>query len=228
MARTRPPDRLSSLVAAATPLFVRAGVRRVQMDEIARAVGVAKGTLYLYVESKEALFDACLRQARPGAPALPETLPLPDPDEGSTLAFVQQVAREESVLPWLDQPSTGDRAEVDTMLADLYRMLERNGTLLRLVAGSAVDWPELGGLWYRETRDPVVGRLGRWIVAREPLLRPGLDPSATARLVAETATWFAVHRRWDPRPGELDDDLARTTALSALHHVLLEDRCPRP
>lgn len=228
MPRPRTPDRLASIVAAAIPPFVRAGIRRVQMDEVAKALGVGKGTLYLYVSSKEALFDACLRSAAPasGDEVLPDGAgPLPTPTEADTLGFVRETARRECRLPALDAPPAEDEAGVavqaDRMLAELYAMLERNGTLLRLVAGSAVDWPELGALWYGETRDPVVRRIGQWIAAREGRLRADLDPGATARLVAETATWFAVHRRWDPRPDLLSDEDARRTALSALHHVLL-------
>ena len=36
------------------------------MDEVARQLGVSKGSLYLYVESKEALFDLCVRYADDG------------------------------------------------------------------------------------------------------------------------------------------------------------------
>lgn len=223
MPRPRPPDRFDRLIAVATPLFVRAGVRRVQMDEVARALGVAKGTLYLYVEGKEALFDACLRAAWAAHPPPPPALPIPTPSEADTLAFVREVAAYEARLDAFDAPSSGDRGEVDAMLGTLYDLLDRNGMLLRLVAGSAVDWPELGALWYEQTRDALVGRVARWIAAREGMLRPDLDPRATARLVAETATWFAVHRRWDPRPEPITDALARDTALTALRRALLED-----
>ena len=60
MARQTPPDRLPQLIACATRVFIEQGYRRTQMDDVAAALGVAKGTLYLYVESKEALFDLVL------------------------------------------------------------------------------------------------------------------------------------------------------------------------
>jgi len=49
-----------TIVEAADSLFVRFGYRRTSMDDIAREIGVAKGTLYLYFTSKEALFRAVL------------------------------------------------------------------------------------------------------------------------------------------------------------------------
>ena len=49
------------------------------MEDVANALGVAKGTLYLYVESKEALFDLVIRHAdRPGTePDFPVKSPKP-------------------------------------------------------------------------------------------------------------------------------------------------------
>jgi AcrR family transcriptional regulator len=60
---------------AALQLFGRYGYRRTSIDDIARAAGVAKGTVYLYVENKEALFrtlaqsllDGVLANARTAA-----------------------------------------------------------------------------------------------------------------------------------------------------------------
>jgi AcrR family transcriptional regulator len=51
-------DKHSLILAAAQELFMRYGVRRVSMDDVAREAGVAKGTLYLYFDSKDALFAA--------------------------------------------------------------------------------------------------------------------------------------------------------------------------
>ena len=63
MARSIPKDRFQDLLEAATAVFLEQGYRRTQMADVAARMGVAKGTLYLYVESKDALFDAVLRHA---------------------------------------------------------------------------------------------------------------------------------------------------------------------
>ncbi len=44
-----------ALVAAAAAVFAARGYRNATMEEIAQAAGVAKGTLYLYFQDKEAL-----------------------------------------------------------------------------------------------------------------------------------------------------------------------------
>lgn len=229
MARHRSPDRLPNLVRAATAVFIRAGgVRRAQVDDVARELGVAKGTVYLYVAGKEALFDLALRRAdQPDDLPWPEALPLPNPGPEETLAFVGAVAAEQAAFPALaaavGPPRPGERDEV---LAELYDTLARNRTRLKLVATSAVDWPELGALWFGRTRGRLVSRLAAWIADRSDrsALAPGLHPLATARLLAETATWFAVHRHWDPLPDGLDDALVRATTLSALARVLGDPR----
>jgi AcrR family transcriptional regulator len=51
-------DKYRRILGAAQDLFMRYGVRRVSMDDVARQAGVAKGTLYLYFDSKDALFAA--------------------------------------------------------------------------------------------------------------------------------------------------------------------------
>jgi AcrR family transcriptional regulator len=48
----------TALVRAARALFVQHGVRRTSMEDVAKHADVAKGTLYLAFDSKEALFRA--------------------------------------------------------------------------------------------------------------------------------------------------------------------------
>lgn len=47
-----------AILAAAAQLFLRHGFRKASMDEIARASGVSKPTMYAYFADKEALFAA--------------------------------------------------------------------------------------------------------------------------------------------------------------------------
>ncbi len=72
MPRVIPESRLQDLLECATRVFIEQGYRRTQIADVAEALGVAKGTVYLYVESKEALFYAALRYADRKAPLASE------------------------------------------------------------------------------------------------------------------------------------------------------------
>ncbi len=58
------PDRAIRILEAALELVARWGYDKTSIDDIARAAGVAKGTIYLHFESREALFVALLRRER--------------------------------------------------------------------------------------------------------------------------------------------------------------------
>src|SRR5262247_3488590 len=76
-ARRAADTKREAILQAALELFGRYGYRRTSIDDIARQAGVAKGTVYLYVENKEALFrtlsqsllDGVLAAARQAAAA---------------------------------------------------------------------------------------------------------------------------------------------------------------
>ena len=61
--RRRKDERPSELVAAVLDLFVERGFAATRLDDVAARAGVSKGTLYLYFESKEALFKAVIEEA---------------------------------------------------------------------------------------------------------------------------------------------------------------------
>src|SRR5688572_41544 len=90
MPRTVPAGRFAQLVEVATKTFVTRGYRLTQMADVAEALGVAKGTIYGYVASKDALFDAAVRFAD-GHVAMPESsaLPLATPKAGSTIGYIR-------------------------------------------------------------------------------------------------------------------------------------------
>lgn len=60
--RRRKEARPSELTAAALALFVEKGFAATQLDDVAARAGVSKGTLYLYFDSKEALFKAVIEE----------------------------------------------------------------------------------------------------------------------------------------------------------------------
>jgi AcrR family transcriptional regulator len=60
--RRQPEVRSADILNAALDAFVENGFAATRLEDIAERAGVSKGTLYLYFESKEALFKAVIRE----------------------------------------------------------------------------------------------------------------------------------------------------------------------
>lgn len=61
--KRRKEARPGELVEAALESFLEYGFEGTKLDEVAKRAGVAKGTIYLYFETKEQLFRAVVRHA---------------------------------------------------------------------------------------------------------------------------------------------------------------------
>ncbi len=60
--KRRKEARPSELTTAALSLFVEKGFAATRLEDVALSAGVSKGTLYLYFDSKEALFKAVIQE----------------------------------------------------------------------------------------------------------------------------------------------------------------------
>lgn len=230
MARPIPEDRLQNLIEAATAVFVEQGYRRTQIADVAARMGVAKGSVYTYVESKEALFDCVLRHADGSDPIeLPETLPVATPAPGATLEMVRRRLAEEGALPSLvaalSRARVVDvRSELETILGELYDALAHHRTAIKLLDRCAREYPELAKVWYRAGREGALSLLARYLDdrARRGRLRRFEDSAIAARIVLETLVFWAVHRHWDPSPQTVDEGSARRIALAFLAGALVK------
>jgi len=132
----RKEARPSEILAAAMETFVEHGYGLTKLEDVARRAGVTKGTLYIYFESKEALFKAVVRES---------IVPI--------LATAEQLAQDSSADP-------------DSLLRQLvshwWQAMGPSGLggLPKLVVSEATNFPELAQFWY----DEVVQR-GRQIFA---------------------------------------------------------------
>jgi AcrR family transcriptional regulator len=231
MPRRAPPGRFEELLDAATRVFIAQGYRRTQMVDVAKEMGVAKGTLYLYVDSKEALFDAVLRHAdRLGPAEMPDELPLRTPPPEATLAAVERRLAEEGALPALTTALsrsrvTDARAELQAVLGELYDALARHRTGIKLLDRCALDYPELAKIWYRAGREGALSLLSRYLEdrTRRGKLRRFEDGGVCARILLETLVFWAVHRHWDPSPQAVDESSARRTSIAFLTSALVKD-----
>jgi AcrR family transcriptional regulator len=229
MPRAIPRDRFEDLVEAATSVFLEQGYRRTQMADVAARMGVAKGTVYLYVESKEALFDAVVRHAdRRERLELPEELPIPTPPAGATREEVRKRVAETG-LPVLTEALARQRvadvrAELEAIVRELYELLARHRVGIKLLDRCAHDHPELAAVWYGAGRETVQELLRRYLVdrIRRRRLAPVEDPAVTARIVLETCVFWAVHRHWDPSPQPVDEGAAEDAVVQFVLRALLE------
>jgi AcrR family transcriptional regulator len=234
MPRQIPEDRFDQLIDCATKVFVEQGYRRTQMSDVAEAMGVAKGTLYLYVESKEALFDLVCRQADVPPPRdVPAKLPLPTPNPKATLEYIASRLAENGVPPTLAaaldrRKETDARVELESILRELYDVLSRNRRGLKLLDRSAPDLPELGAVWFEGARGGLFALMAEYLDRRirAGLLRPVPDVRAAARLVVETLVFWAVHRHWDPHGEQVSDTVAKDTAIHFIISALVKGRRP--
>jgi len=231
MARTIPDDRLARLVECATQVFIAQGYRRTQMADVAKALGVAKGTLYLYVESKDALFDLVARCADDAHPfeKLP-ALPIRTPKPGATLKYVRERLAKNQVPAALTAALgrsrvLDPRAELEEIVRELYDALARNRRGIKLLDRSAPDYPELAALWFEGARGGLVGLLGQYLEdrSRRKLLRQVPNPAVTARLLIETVVFWAVHRHWDPHPQPVDEPVAKETVVRFIVSALAKE-----
>jgi len=230
MPRVIPDRRFHDLVAAATGVFIAQGYRRTQMADVAAAMGLAKGTLYLYVESKDALFDLVLRNAdREGPLETPSTLPVATPKPGATVEYVAAALAERQAFPALTgalaRRCPGDvRGELEAILRELYGTLARNRRGLKLIDRCAPDHPDLAALWFGRGREFLLALLVQYLDQRKRHVRRWPDPAVAARIVLETLVFWAVHRHWDPAPQQVDDRAAEDTAVKFLLGAVLKER----
>lgn len=228
MTRSIPPDRLLAVINAAARVFVTHGFRRAQMQDVAESLGVAKGTLYRYATSKDALFAAAVRYGD-GLEQLPaiNELPLPGVGEGELADLVtSRLAAElpdlalSRALQQTNCPATSQEAsaELAAIVIDLFHRLARHRVAIKLVDRCAPELPELGRVWFETGRATQVSGMESYLDSRQRagvLTLPGPTP-IVARTIVELCVLWAVHCRFDPapstRPQPSDDTLAATLA----------------
>jgi AcrR family transcriptional regulator len=223
--------RAAEIIRCAAEVFTARGYRRTQMADIAEALGVAKGTLYLYVESKEALFDLACRyaDAPPGPDDVP-AFPVRTPPPGATLQFVRDELDRNQAFPALAAALARKRitdapGELRAIVREIYDQLARNRRRIKLIDTSARDYPELAALWFEGARGGLLSRLREYLESRmvRGVFVPVPDVPAAARLILETTVFWAVHRHFESRPEVISEELARDSVVHFVVRALTKE-----
>ena len=156
--------RREAILAAALDEFTASGFAAARLDDVARRAGVAKGTIYLYVHDKEALFQELVRSV-----------------------IGPLILRFESTAE-IDLPVrvVAERI-VELFVREVYRT--RRKDVIRLIISEGPRFPKLAEFYYREVISRVIGavrallgraaargEIGADVLARFPqlLVAPGV------------------------------------------------------
>ena len=122
----RKDARPTEILAAALAEFVEHGYAATKLEDVARRAGITKGTLYLYFESKEALFKAVVRETI--VPLLTAAERMVDDHAGSPEELLRRL-----VLQWWESLDAAQLAGIP-----------------KLVMSEASNFPELAQFWFNE------------------------------------------------------------------------------
>ncbi|MBU1236594.1 MAG: TetR/AcrR family transcriptional regulator [Gammaproteobacteria bacterium] len=159
-------------MTAALEVFAERGFAATRLDEVAKRAGVSKGTIYLYFDSKEALFKAAVESAIIPALEAGEAIaadPAKSPGE----------ALREFVFWWWEKVGSTDI-----------------GALPKLLVAEIGNFPELG-IWFHENmiqrgKRAVVGIIARGVASGD--FRP-VEPLGVARIVFAMMFSYVLWRR---------------------------------
>ena len=125
----RPPE----ILEAALAVFAQKGFAATRLDDVAAKAGITKGTIYLYFDSKQALFEALARQ--------------------SVGAQIEQIKAQLAAFPG----STPELLRLVLSTMGHFITTSDRVVLPRLVLAEAANFPKLAEFWRREVIDSGIG-----------------------------------------------------------------------
>ena len=192
MARSKAPGRLEDIIAAALWAFADAGYDRTKIAHVAARAGVGPGTVYLYAEDKEALFELVLLRSLESPVVSHPSLPYRKTDRAARTRLIDECLHEVAHFPqlWIGtQRRTYDGAieEYVGILLEMARWFRRYRAAILLAQRNRYDWPELSEAFDRVVWSDVQRRLASFLASRMragALAVPG-DPGLVARFAVD-------------------------------------------
>jgi AcrR family transcriptional regulator len=134
-------DKRRQILDGARAVFLASGFDGASMGEIAKMAGVSKGTLYVYFDSKESLFEALTLEEKRG---LAEAMFRLDADDSDVRAVLTRLGQ--------------------TYLVELMR--PEHVAVIRMVIGATEKFPRFGQAFYDAGPARGAARLSRYITAQ--------------------------------------------------------------
>jgi AcrR family transcriptional regulator len=197
------------------------------MADVAAEAGMSSGSVFTYVESKEALFHLVFVHGFGLVDQTVVELPLPTPAPGETVKVIEEGLRAVPV-PALREALRREHpvdvaAELREIIEERYSIHEQLWPMLAVIERCAVELPDIEEFYFGRLRVGYFERFATYLERRTASgdLRPMPDVAVTARLISEAISWFAWHRREGRDAALYDDDVARATVVEFTCAALL-------
>jgi AcrR family transcriptional regulator len=193
MARSKPPSRRADVLLAARDAFNARGFAGARMDDIAKAVGISKATLYLDFPSKLALFEALVGELIEAM--LPRAVPAEFGDTPAEAILRQFIgfatARLTSAeMAFVPRVIIGEGANFPE-LARFYHahVITRGLTIVERIIQHGIARGEFACADLTQAGRTLIGGVlltAIWKITFEPAGAEPIDPEAMARAHADT------------------------------------------
>ncbi len=205
---------LTEIAEAALVHISAHGFKQSQMSDIAKQIGISAGTLYLYVENKEALLGLASTYLLDRA--MLETAPLPlkaVPREKLVVLFTT-TAQDRQKWPALKQAIAMKASDAESFKAvgyDLYDLISDNRRAIWFFDRLAFELPEFAAIQLNAMRGRTLKLLTELLAANG---QSSIAPDALAiiaRSALEILAWSAMHRHADGLGAQPTDSLSEET-----------------
>lgn len=191
----RKDARPGEIVEAATVLFAEKGFAATRLEDVARRADVSKGTIYVYFETKEALFRAVAREA-----------------------LGKRLTRTDDQGPQFDGPLTEALPRLVSRFVGIPAET-RAQAIVRMVIAEAHNFPDLARIWHDEVAMPLIDQIAGVIERSKDLDDdPSRDPRLLAFSVIGPLVMALLHRATF---SAIDGYVPDVEALAAQHAQIL-------
>lgn len=208
--------KFETIIHSAATVFAHWGLHRTKIQDIAAHAKVAAGTVYLYADSKDALFDLALRFgmgqdiSNLNESGVPYTA-----SRQATYQWLESVANLDDLLPDFHEPKLFELS-LDQLFGNLFDFLNQHRFAIRIVERSAHEWNDLATLFFDQIRDPVIHRIGARLARESDQWTPD-ELEAMSRLVGGAIAFSAVHRFFEGgKPDTTEKSIYKKAVVQSL------------
>ena len=203
---------LSEIAEAALDHISRHGFKQTQMSDIAKAIGTSAGTLYLYVENKEALLALASTFLLDPAELEASPIPFKAVSRDELAELFSEKALELATWPKLERAiadKTSDPSQFKEVGYEMFDLLSTNRRAIWFLDRLAFELPEFAPVQLNSVRGRTLGLLTDLLEATGKSSIPPHGLAVIARAAIETLAWSAMHRHREGLDAQPMDKLSK-------------------